>query len=177
MTTNSTDGPGPPWQELNRDLQLNRDLELLPADLPCSAIMKTDVVVAVEDQTVEEVARIMRDAVIGFVPVCTPEGEVVGTVTDRDLAIRVVAEGRTPQMCLVGEVMSGGVLSCGEDDPLSTAEDLMMEYGKSRIMVTGAGERLVGIISLSDIAVQETSERVAATLRRVAERESTPTPR
>lgn len=137
----------------------------------CEEIMKTDVQYLLEGATVEEAARRMRDHNIGFLPVCSSAGEVIGTVTDRDITVRVTAQSRPPST-RVDEVMSAEVIACRPEDDLSQAEQLMSHHRKSRVLVTDRDKHLKGVISLSDVVEQESPERAAATLRDVASREA-----
>ncbi len=124
-----------------------------------------------EGDSVLECARLMREKNIGFVPVCNRAGKPVGTVTDRDLAIRVIAEGR-PADTKLEAVMTRDVVACRLGDDLGSAEQLMRDHRKSRIMVCDEKGKLQGVISLSDIADLETSDEAVRTLREVASRES-----
>lgn len=121
--------------------------------------------------SVRDCAVIMKAENIGFVPICDESGAPVGTLTDRDIAIRVVAEGKSADT-KVDQVMTKDVVSCRLGDDLSTAERLMRERRKSRIMVCDSQGKLVGVISLSDIAEVEPEQIAAQTLREVASRET-----
>jgi CBS domain-containing protein len=142
--------------------------------MQCSTLMKTDVECCSLDQTVESTAQRMASRGIGFVPVCSAQGKVVGTLTDRDIVVRVVAKGRPASEVKVSEIFSREVISCSPDDDLIVAEALMSKHKKSRIICLDRGETLVGVISLSDIARVETGARSAALLRSVAQREARP---
>ena len=136
----------------------------------CEDIMKTDVESVSPVDTIEDAARKMRDENLGFLPVCDETRQVLGTITDRDIAIRAVAES-LPASTPVEDVMTSEVVSCSPKDSIDTALQLMAENHKSRIMCLDDEGRLVGIISLSDIAqlVGDASE----TLRQVSDREQT----
>ncbi len=120
--------------------------------------------------SVRECAKLMLTENVGFVPVCNEDGEPLGTITDRDIALRVVAEGRSPDT-RVDDVMTREVVACNVGDGLDEAERLMREHRKSRIMVLDGG-RLVGVISLSDVVDAEEEGAAADTVRAVASRES-----
>ncbi|WP_242338074.1 MULTISPECIES: CBS domain-containing protein [unclassified Anaeromyxobacter] len=122
------------------------------------------------DDTARDCARLMKEENIGFVPVCNEADEPVGTITDRDLALRILAEGRLLDAKLE-DVMTPEVVSCKIGDDLRDAERLMREHRKSRIMVCDEEGRLQGVISLSDIAEEEDEEVAGRTLREVASRE------
>lgn len=137
----------------------------------CEKIMKWDVECVPPEETVQKAAKRMRDENVGFLPVCDPSKKVLGTVTDRDLTIRVLADGRaatTP----VNDVLTREVIACHPEDDLETAEELMARHHKSRIMCVDRSGRLVGVISLSDIAQHEDAAKASQTLRQVSEREA-----
>ncbi len=104
-----------------------------------------------EGDTVRDVARLMKEDSIGFVPICNASEEPIGTLTDRDLAIRVVAEGRSTDE-KVEDCMTRDVVTCKVGDDLGDAERLMREKRKSRIVVCDEDGKLKGVISLADIA-------------------------
>jgi CBS domain-containing protein len=141
-------------------------------EMKCSELMKTEPQCAKPSDTAAEVAERMRDRNVGFVPVCGAAGEVLGTITDRDLAIRVVAARSNPESTLIEEVMSREAITCRASDDIEVAEELMSRHKKSRIMCTDDAGKLVGVISLSDIAEVEQKGKAAAILRSVAQRES-----
>jgi CBS domain-containing protein len=116
-----------------------------------SEVMNTDVQTVSPDDTIEEAAQEMRDGDFGLVPVVEDE-ELVGVVTDRDIAIRAVAEGRDPST-LVREVMSEGVVWASEDDSIEDAARIMSDHQIRRLPIVDADQRLVGIVSLGDFAV------------------------
>jgi CBS domain-containing protein len=147
----------------------------------CEELMKTGVIYVREDDNVQAAARLMRDANVGFVPVVDPGQRAVGTLTDRDLAVRVCADDLVASRCAVRDFMSRELVSCRPEDDLETASGLMARYQKSRILVTGTDNVLRGVISLSDLALAEGAgaelrgeSRAARTLRDIARREARP---
>ena len=138
----------------------------------CGDLMTSEVEVFGEMDTVLHVARRMRELNVGFAPVCDREGRPVGTLTDRDIALRVCAEDLSARETLARDVMTRGAIVCRESDALDVAEARMREHHKSRIMVVADDGRLVGVISLSDIAEAEDDAHAAATLRGIAGRET-----
>jgi CBS domain-containing protein len=140
--------------------------------MKCQDIMKVDVECISPDDSVHDAAQCMRDENIGFLPVCDDAGRVIGTVTDRDLTIRVLAEGKDAVSTKVQDAMTRDVVSCRKADPLKRAEELMADNHKSRIMVLDDDEKLVGVISLSDIAQYESPRRTYALFQQVTEREA-----
>jgi CBS domain-containing protein len=137
----------------------------------CEDIMQHPVKWIAEDDTARTAARLMRDENIGFLPVCDQSGRVVGTLTDRDLAIRVIAED-LPAGAKVREVMTRELVTCKAKDELGWAEQLMSGRHKSRIVCIDEGGHLTGIISIADVAKHDEGPRVARTLRQILERET-----
>jgi CBS domain-containing protein len=139
--------------------------------MDCASLMKTDIECCQAEDTVEDAARRMAARGIGFVPVCD-DGNVIGTLTDRDIVVRVVAQGRSASSTMLSDVATREVICCQASDDLSVAEALMSKHKKSRIMCLDERGRMVGVISLSDIARVETGARSSALLRSVAQREA-----
>lgn len=105
-------------------------------------------------QSLREAAQLMRQFDVGPVPVCE-EGRVIGILTDRDIAVRAVAEGRDPEATPVAEVMSRNVAFCHPDDDVDVAADLMASRQLRRLLVLDSDRRLSGIVSLGDLAVRK----------------------
>jgi CBS domain-containing protein len=112
--------------------------------------MSRDVKTVAPETTVMEAARLMADADVGALPVASAE-RLCGMVTDRDIAIRVVAIGRGPET-LVSEVMTPDLLYCHEDEDIGDISENMAENQVRRLPVVDVDKRLIGIISLADIA-------------------------
>ena len=115
--------------------------------------MTRDVLVAHPDQSVAEVARLMVERDIGVLPVGEND-RLVGMLTDRDIAVRVVAEGKGPET-KVSEAMSREVLYCYDDDDLNTVAGNMADLQVRRLPVVNRDKRLVGIVSIGDVAICE----------------------
>jgi CBS domain-containing protein len=136
----------------------------------CEEIMKRDIECLSPKDTVEASAIRMRDQNVGFLPVCETSGKVLGTLTDRDIVVRVLA-GKKPNSTVVETIMTKEVVACRPQDDIQKAEQLMAQKHKSRIMCLDDNGRLVGIISLSDIAQHVDSAHALETFRQVSERE------
>jgi CBS domain-containing protein len=104
------------------------------------------------DATTEEAASLMKTLDIGVLPVCDEEG-LVGVLTDRDLVVRVMAATRDPKAVLVGEAMTPSVVYCFEDDDVEHAAAVMAGQQIRRLPVLDRNRKLVGIVSVGDIAV------------------------
>ena len=133
--------------------------------------VKTDVKCVSPQTTVEDAAAQMREEDIGFLPVCDENRRVLGTITDRDIAIRVVAARQSPSQPVIN-FLTERVVSCRPTDDLGYAEELMSQEKVSRILCINERDQLEGVISLSDIAQVEEGARASATLRNVSERET-----
>jgi CBS domain-containing protein len=121
--------------------------------------MTAGVITATAQTSAVEVARLMRDHRVGSVVVVDPAGAPVAMVTDRDLALRVFAEEASPQSPVIDH--ASRPLICGEPEmELDEAAALMVQHRVRRIAVV-AGEELVGIVSLDDIAVRSGNLEVA----------------
>jgi len=135
--------------------------------LRCREIMTKNVRTATREMTLREVAAMMRDGDMGAVPV-VDNGVAVGIVTDRDIVVRVVAEGKdtaTP----IGEAMTAELFTVGPDDFVFEAIRLMGDKQVRRLPVVGAGGELAGIIAMADIALETEDEReIAETLEEIS---------
>ena len=115
------------------------------------------------DSMICEAARIMKQNDIGMLPVCDGE-RLVGAITDRDLAIRAVAEGCDPVQTRVKDVMTPGICYGFEDQDLEDVARLMEEKQIRRIAVLNRDKRLVGIASLGDFALRSQDEQLTEEL-------------
>jgi CBS domain-containing protein len=119
--------------------------------LRLSEIMTRTVELIGPDDSLRAAARMMRDIDSGFLPVADGD-RLVGAVTDRDIAVRGVAEGLDPERTRVREVMSDAPVCCYEDQDEDDAARMMAEMQVRRLPVLDRGDRLVGVVSLGDLA-------------------------
>ena len=120
--------------------------------------------------TLREAAQRMRDLDIGPLPVCGEDDRLAGIITDRDIAIRGVAEGLDPSTAVVRDVMTPKIIYCFEDQDISEAARMMEDHQVRRLVVLNDEKRLVGILSLGDLAVDSGDELMAGhTLEAVSE--------
>lgn len=119
-----------------------------------------------------DAAALMKQFDVGVIPVAEGD-DLVGLVTDRDLVVRVLAERKDPMDVPLGDILTGSPVTISPDAKLSEARDLMSEHRVRRLPVTKSG-KLVGILSLGDVAVADASGRaVGETLGEISESEST----
>lgn len=135
----------------------------------CRQIMKREIECLSPRESAQAAAARMREQNIGFLPVCDDGMQVLGTVTDRDIAMRIVAE-KLPAGTAVEQIMTREVIACYPEDDIEVAKELMADNRKSRIMCVDDSGALIGVISLSDIAKLE-GDGAGRTLREVSRRE------
>ena len=105
------------------------------------------------EDTLQAAARRMKELDVGMLPVCEG-GRVMGTLTDRDISVRGVAEGKDPKQARVRDAMSQGtVLFCGADEDVKVVAKRMRDNQVRRLPVLDGNERLIGIVSLGDVAL------------------------
>jgi CBS domain-containing protein len=122
----------------------------------CSDVMTKNPVAALSGDTVANVAQLMKERDIGPVPIVEDKisKKLIGIVTDRDLAIKVVAAGRDPNTTFVRDVMTKDVITCREDDEIESTLNAMSRHQLRRILVVNENDMLVGIIAQADIATR-----------------------
>lgn len=133
-----------------------------------SQILTRDVETIRPDTTVREAAQRMRSADIGALPVCDGR-RLLGMVTDRDITIRITAEGRDAANTPVQEAMTPDVDFVFDDQDVQDAARVMKERQIRRLPVVNRGKELVGIVSLGDLAVAGDDRTSGDTLQRVSE--------
>lgn len=111
------------------------------------------------EDTVADAARKMRDLEVGALPICGEDNRLHGMITDRDIAIRCVAEGSDPSSVKVAELADGKPVTIGADDPVEEALRTMKDHSVRRLPVID-GHELVGIVSQADIARNLPDDRI-----------------
>ncbi len=136
-------------------------------------VMSSHVEVIRPETTLEDAAKKMKDVDAGSMPVCDGD-RLVGMVTDRDITVRATAQGVDPKSMTVKEVMSPNVVYGFEEQDVADAARIMEDKQIRRLLVLNRQKRLVGIVSLGDLATRASS---AAITEEVVERVSEPTER
>jgi CBS domain-containing protein len=129
-------------------------------------IMTRSIATAQRDETLQAAARRMREMDVGSLPVLDGKA-VAGMVTDRDIAVRGVAEGMIPQESLVSDVMTAEVRFCRADDSVDQVMEEMGDLQVRRLPVLDANNEIVGIVALADIATRQ-SAHTDETLREIS---------
>ena len=126
-----------------------------------SEIMSREVSVLNPSSTLRQAAEQMKAQDVGSVPVCDGQ-KLVGMITDRDIAVRAVAEGRDPNATRVSDVMSGDVVWCFEDASTEEVAAKMADRQVRRVPVVNRDQKLVGIVALADLATSQQGSDVKA---------------
>ena len=138
----------------------------------CSDIMTTDVVTGTPENTIVEVARLMKTEDIGPVLIVDNEQSktLVGIVTDRDIVVKVIAEGQDADTTRVGDVMSKKLVTCRADDDVNVAMKAMAQFQLRRIPVVENTMTMVGLISTADVATRvDSPEKTAEVVKEISE--------
>ncbi|ADG12556.1 CBS domain-containing protein [Caulobacter segnis] len=133
-----------------------------------SDAMTTQVSIARPTDSIRQVAQTMAQVESGVVPV-VEDGKVVGVVTDRDIVLRVVAEGRSFDSPISEAMSDGEVLSVKEDDVLADATAKMANHQVRRLVVLNDAGALTGILSLGDVAKDYGAKQVGKTLEEISQ--------
>ena len=123
-------------------------------------VMSRDVKMVTPETTIREAAQQMRDGDFGMLPVAEND-RMVGAISDRDIAIRAIAEDKGPETT-VRDVMTTGIFWAYEDESVDEAARIMSERQVRRLPIVSRDKRLVGIVALGDFAVQRSEIRPAA---------------
>ena len=133
----------------------------------CREIMTRNVKTATREMSLREVAQLMRDGDMGAMPV-VEDGKLVGIVTDRDIVVRAIADGRDAAT-KIGDVMTTEIYSVSENDFVFEAIRLMGDKQVRRVPITGEAGELAGIIAMADVALETEDEReIAETLEEIS---------
>ena len=120
--------------------------------------------------SIAQAAERMRELDVGSLPVCGDEDKLVGMVTDRDITIRATASASDANVTPVRDVMTPKIVYCFEDESVEDAARKMEDHQIRRLVVLNRDKRLVGIVSLGDLAVKGGDEHLSGeALERVSE--------
>jgi CBS domain-containing protein len=130
-------------------------------------IMTRNVMTATSDTSLQEAARLMAENNIGMVAIRNGD-DIEGVLTDRDIVVRAVAEGRPPRETPVSQAMSTNLVTCREDQTVEEAAQLMQEHRMRRLPIVNDQNELVGVVSLGDLASRADEHLGGETLDKVA---------
>lgn len=124
-------------------------------------VMSSRLYTIARDDTLESAARTMKDNKVGMLPVINSDGTIIGTVTDRDIAVRAVARGLDPNR-RVEEAMTAGCEVCDDDESVIDVARQMTDKKLRRVVVVSHDDKKpTGVISIGDLAVNAGSRRIA----------------
>jgi CBS domain-containing protein len=138
----------------------------------CSEVMTKNPVCCLPTDTVSKASQLMKAEDVGSIPVVEDEQtmKLIGIVTDRDLAMQVVADGRDANLTQVAGVMTREVVTCRASDDVQKAVDAMSQHQLRRMPVIDGNHKIVGIISQADVATRvDRSEEVAEMVREISQ--------
>ena len=121
-------------------------------------IMTADPACVRESDGIAEAARIMKSEDAGVVPIIDGDRKLAGIITDRDIVVRLVAEGKNPLDCKVSEAMTKNIRSVRDDASVDEVMSIMRSANVRRVPVCDNNDRIVGIVSMADLAT-ETNEK------------------
>ena len=119
-----------------------------------------------EDETVLDAAKKMAELSVGALPICGNDNRLKGMVTDRDIVVKVLAQGKDPASTRAGELGEGKPVTIGADDTLEELVRTMAQHKVKRLPVID-GHELVGVVSEADLAEHATPQQVVAVVRGV----------
>ena len=131
-------------------------------------LMTRNVECIAPDMPLEEAARRMKRLDVGFLPVCEQD-RLIGTITDRDIVLRVVAEGKDVKQCRAREVLTPSVFWCFEDQSADEIAEYMSKQEIRRVLILDRNKRLAGVISIGDLAKRGDESTAGETIREIAE--------
>ena len=142
--------------EKDHHRETGNDGKEMDSEMKCNEVMTKDPSYCLPTDTVFDAAQLMKSKDVGPIPVVNDKQtkRLAGIVTDRDLALKVVAEGLDPKQTKIEEVMTTGVQTCGPDDDVTNVLELMEEHHIRRVPIVDDEDCLVGIIAQADVATR-----------------------
>jgi CBS domain-containing protein len=149
---------------------VNNDLKNFVSEVSMQAneIMTRGVECIPPEMAIRNAARRMKALDIGFLPVCEND-RLIGTITDRDIVLRVVADERDVDSCMAREIMTGDVYWCYEDQTAEEVAEYMSRREVRRVLVLDRNKRLTGVISIGDLAKGGEEQKTGEAIREIAE--------
>ena len=142
----------------------------LRVSVRCDEVMRTDVPLVSEGESILQVAERMRDENVGFVPIVREDGSrrLVGVVTDRDIVVTAVADRLDLRTTPIGHIMTAPVMTAAPDEDLESALGKMADAEIRRLPICDEEHRVLGVLSLHDIAQQQDAATLGEVFREVS---------
>jgi CBS domain-containing protein len=135
-------------------------------------VMSKEVKIVSPGDTIDKAAKLMKDCDCGSLPIGEND-RLVGVVTDRDIAVRAVAKGKSPKECTVRDVMSKGIKYVFDDETTEAAAQSMSRLQVRRLPVLNREKRLVGIVALGDLATKHDGPAAGSALKEISKSQTT----
>jgi CBS domain-containing protein len=137
-------------------------------------VMTPNPVVCLSEDSAQKVAVMMRENNIGSVPVVADRQSrtLLGVITDRDIAIKIVADGLDPRKTPIEKHITLNPVTCRDGENLEKCEKAMQEHQIRRILIVDAENKVIGIVAQADLALKEKPEKVASTVGEISKPES-----
>ncbi len=138
----------------------------------CNEVMTKRPVCCLPDDLAAEAAELMKNKHVGSIPIIEDEQtrKLIGIITDRDLTIRIMAEGLDAKSTKVEAIMTRNVVTCSPEDDLQKVVDAMSRHQLRRIPVVDGDNKIVGIIAQADVAIQfDHPKRTAAMVKEISQ--------
>jgi CBS domain-containing protein len=123
-------------------------------------VMSSDCECINSNETVLDAAKKLKELNVGSMPICGEDDKLKGMLTDRDIVVKVLADGRDPGSTTAGELGNGAPVTIGADEAVDSAISAMSEHQIRRLPVLDDDKRLIGIVSQADIARNVEEEQV-----------------
>jgi CBS domain-containing protein len=140
--------------------------------MKCEDIMNVNLEWLSETDTIQRAAEVMAEAGVGFLPICDGHQRAIGVVTDRDLTVRALAKKVAPASTSAAMVMTSPAITCLATGDVGEAEELMAKERKSRLVITNAEGRLVGVLSVVDLIEKAPGRQALHAMRAVLRRDA-----
>ncbi len=137
------------------------------ADKKARDIMSTDTTCIGENDSVLDAAKKLKELDVGAMPICGEDNRLKGMLTDRDIVVEVLAQGKDPGSTTAGELGEGKPVTIGADDSISLAISTMKEHAVRRLPVID-GHDLIGIIAIGDLAQNAEEDDIGALLETIS---------
>jgi CBS domain-containing protein len=121
-----------------------------------------------EDDSIETIAKRLAELDVGALPICGPDDQVKGMVTDRDIVVKVIAQGGDATQVTAGSLSQGEPITIEADEPADSALALMSEHQVRRLPVVEDG-RIAGIVSQADVATELSEKKVGETVEAISQ--------
>jgi CBS-domain-containing membrane protein len=156
----------------DREVSVSSERERSGKGRDLKSVMTPNPQCATENDSIQDVARLMLDCDCGAIPIVGENERLIGMITDRDIVVRIIAEGRDCSQATVRDAMSSEIRSVRENDSLESVFRIMKEHKIRRVPVVDGDQRVVGIVAQADLALDTPSDsEVGETVERISEPE------